>query len=48
MDWHVARFKGVRIPIYVIARGAQAESYDKLDELVNSMRLFQLSPNNAY
>lgn len=38
MDWHVERFKGVRIPIYVIACGAQAESYDKLDELVNSIR----------
>lgn len=38
MDWHVERFKGVKVPIYVIACGAQAESYDKLDELVDSIK----------
>lgn len=38
MERHVERYKNVRIPIYVIACGAAAKSYDELDELCAAIR----------
>lgn len=38
MERHVQRWKDVKIPIYVIACGAAAKSYDELDELCSSIR----------
>lgn len=38
MERHIARYKDVTIPIYVIACGAAAKSYDELDELCSAIR----------
>ena len=38
MERHVENYKGVRIPIYVIACGAAAKTYDELDGLCSSIR----------
>lgn len=38
MERHVARYKDVRIPIYVISCGAAAKSYDELDDLCTAIR----------
>ena len=33
----ISVFKNIKIPVYMIACGAQADSYDKLDELVEKI-----------
>lgn len=38
MERHVQRYQNVKIPIYVIACGAAAKSYDELDELCAAIR----------
>ena len=38
MDDHVKKYAGVKIPIHVIAVGAQAKSYDELDDLAEKIK----------
>lgn len=38
MDYHVKQYKNIRIPIHVIAAGAQAKSYDDLDALAERIK----------
>jgi len=38
MKSHVEKYKNVKIPIYVIACGASAKSYDELDELCQAIK----------
>lgn len=38
MERHVERYKDVKIPIYVIACGAAAKSYDELNELCSAIK----------
>lgn len=50
MERHVARYAGVKIPIYVIACGAAARSYDALDELCmyDSIKSIFISLSETY
>ena len=38
MEDHVRAWKGLKIPMYIVACGAQADSYDALDELAETIR----------
>lgn len=38
MDYHVEKFGDIKLPIYVIACGAQADSYDDLDSLYEAIK----------
>ena len=38
MEDHVRAWKGLKIPMYIVACGAQADSYDRLDELAERIR----------
>ena len=38
MEYHISKFGDIKIPIYVIACGAQADSYDELDPLYEAVK----------